>query len=110
MEGKIMPEDCSFPNYFELFDELVHTLMPAPDPTPDTEHLRVLIMNHTARDFDIDWVLSNIAIICFHSLIVIKHLLESIAEADNVRPITTRKWTHEPNNPASEDTNTNFIP
>lgn len=109
MERQIMLEDSGFSNHFELLDEFVHVLMPTPDSTPDTEHLRILIMDHTARNLHIGWVFSNVSIIGFNTLSILKHLLERVPKAHDIWPVSTRKWTHQPNNPSSQNANTNLV-
>ena len=104
-----MPEYCCFANHFELFDELVHILLAPSHSAADSKHLWVLIMNHASRNFDIGWVFTNIAIICFDSFPFIEHVLQSISKANNVRPVAARKRSHQPNNPAGHDTDTNLI-
>ena len=91
MKRKIMSEDGAFANDFELFDEFVDALMPAANPASYAKHLWILIMDHRFWNFYSDWILSNIAIIGLYPLISIKHPLECITEANNVRPITTWK-------------------
>lgn len=110
MEREIVSKDCSFSNHFELLYELVDTFMPATNAAPNSKHLRILIMNHTAWNLDSCWVFSNIAIIRFHSLSFVEHLLQCVSKAHDIWPVATRKGTHQPNNPAREDAHTNLIP
>ena len=110
VEGKIMPEDCCFAHDFELLDQLVDTFMALAYTAPDSKHLWILIMDHASRNLDIDRVFTNIAIIRLNSLSGIKHVLQSISKANDIRPVATREWSHQPNNPASQNADTNLIP
>jgi hypothetical protein len=68
MEREIVSEDGAFANNFELLDELVDVLVPATDATPNTEHLWILIVYHTAWNLHIQRVFSNVSIISFNAL------------------------------------------
>ena len=104
-----MPEDSCFANHFELLDEFVDTLVPATYTRANTESLWILIMEHTSRNLDRDRVFTNISIISFNSFALLQHVFHCIPEDDNIRPVSTWEWTHQPNNPAGEDAHPNLI-
>jgi hypothetical protein len=105
-----MPEDSCFANNFELLDQFVDTLMPATDPRSHAKPLRILIMKHTSWNLDSGGVFSNITIVGFNPLSIVKHMLQCIPKAHDIGPVSTWKWTHQPDDPSSDDADTNLIP
>ena len=55
------------------------------------------------------WMLSNVAIVCFDPLVWFKVALQTVPKNADVRPLLTFVQAIDPNNITSEDAKTNFI-
>ena len=94
----------------KLFDSLVGCLVASSDMSADYQHLFIMTVDHTLGYLCMQRILSTIAIISLNSLIFIKHFLECKTKYRNVRPVTTRKRSHHPNNPPCQNADRNLIP
>ena len=61
------------------------------------------------RNFDKLWVFTNVAIISFHTFILIQHILQTMMENIKIWPVTTGERPLNPHQPSSLDTKSEFI-
>lgn len=87
MKEEIVSENCC--HAVELLDAFVCGLVLFANTTTNIENFRVLIMNKTLWNLGVSRIITNVAIVCLHSLPYFKHMLEEESKNVDIRPIAT---------------------